>query len=178
MEHQRFCKLTFSVVTPAVQITQQDDGGEYFRGYAAVWFNRSNPGTTCIRGGMHYRVNRHAFDKVITSKLQIPIWYNHDDNYILDPAGEITPDDFGMAYSLRFDADDPDHAKVRAKIRKGIVQGSSWQGECAYNEYREGPYLVREIVDIDPTGRVEFSIVNSPGFKAANTGTSFSVVAD
>lgn len=142
--------------------------GEYFSGYAIVWYD-GTPATE-YRPTPHTieRISRSAVAAVLDSGQNIQARYNHSKDYVLGETANSTlfvrADDKGLQFTIPFDESDPDHAKVRAKIAKGVVKGCSFMGNGRTSVSRTGEDYIRTITTIDALEDV--SIVNNPAYTA------------
>lgn len=109
---------------PTVEMRTRDDGGETIEGYAAV-YNRYSSNL----GGFVEQIRPWAFDDSMQRADQIAS-YNHDYAAMLGRRSadtlELDSDSLGLRYAIDYDAEDPDHRRVRSKIRRGELRGSSF----------------------------------------------------
>lgn len=80
--------------------------------------------------GFHETVKATAFNRSLSTGRNIEVRYNHDKNHILAStelgSAKVWVDANGLNYRVKFNAADPDHQKVKAKIDSGIIKGSSF----------------------------------------------------
>lgn len=80
--------------------------------------------------GFHETVKPTAFNRSLSTGRNIEVRYNHDRNHILAStelgSAKVWVDANGLNYRVKFNAADPDHQKVKAKIDSGIIKGSSF----------------------------------------------------
>ena len=144
------------------------NGKEEITGYGAVVFDGS-PGTEYqLADNLWERFAPGAFDKYLASGNNIEIRFNHSSDFVLGDtqgAARCTVDEKGLRYSVPFDSTDPDHIKVRCKLQKGLIKGSSIAGVPQYRfEDQAGKHIawitsMRSIRDVGPVG--------TPAYKAA-----------
>ena len=109
---------------PVCRMTTRADGAEHITGYAVVW-NRYSANL----GGYVEQFRPDAFNESLRNDDQIAS-YNHEYDMLLGrrSAGTLTlePDDVGLRYDIAYDAEDDDHRRVRRKIERGELRGSSF----------------------------------------------------
>ncbi len=99
-------------------------------GFAAVYWNGEQRTQATLRPGFVERFLPGAFDEWFNSNADALGAYDHDERILLGRRSsgsmklELRPE--GLYYEIPFDATDPDHQKVAAKIRRGDVTGSSF----------------------------------------------------
>lgn len=127
------------------------EGGATITGYAAV-FNRE----TVIAGLFREQIAPGAFREAI-SRDDVLVLFNHDPNYPLARTSNSTlrlsEDKRGLKYEADLDMDDPDTKKVRSKIKRGTVKGSSFgftveADEWDESEVKRGKLPLRTIIRI------------------------------
>lgn len=120
-----------SAAMPDVEITdvREHDGHVQFEGHAAVYDEETVldiPGL----GPVYEVIDRGAFRKVLSTSPDVPMFFNHDPNYIIaDTAnGTLTlrEDVRGLHVQATLDTNDPDVNKVVAKIKSGLIRGMSF----------------------------------------------------
>ena len=108
----------------AVQIRAAGDGESTISAYAAVW-NRYSQNL----GGYVEQISPDAFTESLRDDDQIAS-YNHDYAALLGRRSAETliveADAFGLRYDIPFDGADPDHVRVKRKIERGNLRGSSF----------------------------------------------------
>ena len=133
-----------------------------FEGHAAVYDEQTQFDIPGI-GTVHEVIDRGAFRKVLAGKPQVPMFFNHDPNFIIaDTAnGTLTlkEDARGLFTQAELDTYDPDVNKVVAKIRSGLIRGMSFGfvagRENQKVEHRSGVVLRRlsgfkKLLDVGP----------------------------
>jgi len=107
-----------------VQMRAAGDGESTITAYAAVW-NRYSQNL----GGFVEQLDPDAFTESLRDDDQIAS-YNHDYAALLGrrSAGTliVEADEFGLRYDIPFDGADPDHVRVKRKIERGDLRGSSF----------------------------------------------------
>ena len=80
--------------------------------------------------GFYETIGRDAFNQSLTKQQQIESRYNHSADHVLGRTDlgslQVWTDEKGLRYRVRFNPDDPDHQKVKAKIASGLIKGSSF----------------------------------------------------
>jgi hypothetical protein len=140
----------------------ENDTTVRFEGHAAVYGEETQFDIPGI-GTVHELIDRGAFRKVLASKPQVPMLYNHDPNAILADTGNGTlrlkEDARGLLAEAEMDRSDPDVQRVVAKIRSGLVRGMSFGfvagRENQRIEHRNGGVLRRlsgfkKLLDVGP----------------------------
>ena len=101
---------------------EERSGGMYISGYGTVFDVVYE-----YAPGKFERIKKAALSNADMSQCECR--YNHSSDFVLGdvPTNTLTlkQDAKGLHYQTRFDADDPDHMKVRSKLQKGLVKGSS-----------------------------------------------------
>lgn len=104
-------------------IESRADGKEYIVGRAVVFGQLSQ-----LLGWFKEQIDPRAFDECDMSDVVAK--FNHDENFTLGRTPENLTIDVradGLYYSIPVDTADPDHIKVRRKIERGDVRGSSFE---------------------------------------------------
>ncbi|WP_424967330.1 HK97 family phage prohead protease [Dinoroseobacter sp. S375] len=101
------------------------DGDELVvEGYASVFGQRAN-----IGGYFEEQIERGAFKDAI-GRDEVVFLFNHDDGTVMarSSAGnlDLSEDDTGLKVTARLSQDDPDAAKLAAKMRAGNVNKMSF----------------------------------------------------
>jgi HK97 family phage prohead protease len=133
-----------------------------FVGHAAVYDEETQfeiPGI----GTVHEVIDRGAFRKILRTKPQVPMLYNHDPNAILADTGNGTlklhEDTRGLLAQAVMDKTDPDVQRVVSKINSGLVRGMSFGFVAGRDnqkiEHRDGGVLRRlsgftKLLDVGP----------------------------
>lgn len=154
-----------------IGIETRADGKRYLRGYAAVFYDKSNPAGTeyQLSQRMKERILPSAFNRAIQQRQDTEARYNHDKNQLLGRVStgtlELTVDERGLKYAVPIDDNDPDHVRVVAKVERGDLRGSSFAfiptsvGESfAY----ENGIVIRNVTDVD---LFDVGPVNKPAYQ-------------
>ncbi|WP_425399654.1 HK97 family phage prohead protease [Aeoliella sp.] len=167
MDITRDCKSNLEITTSKPIELVRSGNQEFFRGYAVVFFNGQEETEYRIMPNVRERISRTAFDNVLKNTPNIMAWYNHNEDFMLgqteDGSLSLIKDDRGISFEIPFDADDPDHQKVKAKILKGFAKGASFQANGNTSMKRSGNEFIRTIEEI--TELLEISIVNRPAYR-------------
>ena len=151
------------------QLRAEDDGPTMLTGYGAVFYDETNPLTEYRLGEkLVERIMPGAFDNIDTDVISC---FNHDPNQLLGRMSSGTlsleVDDTGLKYSVAIDEDDPDHQRVKAKMARGDVDGSSFwfhiTDEAKRIEDGQTIYEIRgvELIEVGP--------VTEPAYKATSS---------
>lgn len=125
-------------------------------GYGAVYHHADDPGTEYrIAADFVERLRPGCFDRFLASDRDCFCAPYHDENRILGRRSRhlrVSSDDRGLRYSLPFDATDPDHVAIAAKLRRGDVSGSSVLFVVLAEEWRrdhERDLVIREVIEAE-----------------------------
>lgn len=130
---------------------------EYIEGYAIVFNQRSKD-----LGGFYEVITPEAVRSADMS--DVVALFNHDSNHILGRTGagtlELTTDERGLKYRIKYDKDDEDHRRVARKIAKNELRGSSFRFSIDQNgdtwereesgTYKRTVTAFRGIYDVGP----------------------------
>jgi uncharacterized protein len=106
--------------------------GNVIRGYAAVFYDASNPDGTQydLWSDLIERVMPGAFDRAISEAHDARGLFNHDANWLLGRVSSgtvrLSVDATGLAYEIDVNESDPQWQSVSAKIDRGDITGSSF----------------------------------------------------
>jgi len=163
---RRYTRSGFSVT-----LESRADGKPVIAGYAAVFYNASDPGTEYrMYSDMVERIMPGAFDKALREN-DVRGLFNHDDSQIL---GRVKSGTMRLSVDrkgLKYEIDPPDTQCARdvmESIRRGDVTGSSFMFKPVSNTYRDvdGLYIVeRNEVKLFDVGPVAF-----PAYESTETG--------
>jgi HK97 family phage prohead protease len=100
-------------------------------GYAAVFYDRSNPGTQYqLWANCFERIRPSAFDRAIAEAQDVRGLFNHDDDWVLGRVSSgtlrLSVDSTGLAYEIDESETDPQWASVCSMVDRGDVDGSSF----------------------------------------------------
>jgi HK97 family phage prohead protease len=149
--------LTPSSIRP-VQLRAAEAAGEppAIEGYGAVFYRAGDPGTEYwLMPNLCERIMPGAFDRALRED-DVRGLFNHDPNHLLGrtSAGtmQLAVDEVGLAYRIAYDEADSDHVKVRRKVERGDLTGSSFSfltdEEDDVEFKREGETFVVEIKNL------------------------------
>ena len=118
------------------QVELRAEGGTSVAfGHAAV-FNKLSQNL----GGFVERVAPGAFAKTIKEQ-DVRALFNHNEDYVLGRLGaetlRLVEDEDGLAYEVDLNPDDPDAVRVRAKLARGDVVGSSFGFRVIEDDWSE-----------------------------------------
>jgi HK97 family phage prohead protease len=152
--------------------TPVESDGKAFTGYAVRWYD-GTPGTEYqLKPGLVERVRRGAFTKTLSDGHDVRALYHHKNEDILGrtSAGtlHLAEDDKGLRFRIPFDADDPDHMRMRAKIKNQSVTGCSFGFRPIKSEYSPG------VVELAEVYLGEISLISDPAY----TSTSVDLRSD
>jgi uncharacterized protein len=122
-------------------------------GYGAVYYRDVDPGSQyLIDVDLVERLRPGCFDAFLASDRDCYCAPYHDENRILGRRSrllKLASDDRGLRYSLPYDASDPDHQAIGAKLRRGDVSGSSVRFLVLAEEWRRDELtdmIIREVI--------------------------------
>lgn len=139
-------------------------------GLASVFYD-GTPGTEYqLWAGAVERISPSAFDRALEEKHDVRCCFNHDPNHLLGrlSAGTLIlrKESKGLRYSVPFDESDEDHRRVRAKIERGDLSGSSFQFRVRKEKWlEENGVDVRWVEDVD---LIELGPVTFPAYDASS----------
>jgi len=148
--------------------------GNKISGYASVFFD-GTPETEfkMWKDGPVERMSKTAFNRAIDERHDVRALYNHNPDNLLGrtSAGtlHITTDAKGLRYSIPFDANDADHVRVKSKLDRGDLTGSSFAFQITGDEWsKEDGKEVRTITDVS---LVDVGPVTYPAYEGATAST-------
>lgn len=131
----------------------RDEGEDkFFEGYAFKF------GAIADLGGFTEEIARGAADDVLQDDaLGL---FNHDPNYVLGRNGTtmtLSLDSRGMKYKIKYNPNDPDHVRVREKVKRGDVSRSSFAFRVKDDKWeaRDGKehrtvLKLKRLIDVSP----------------------------
>lgn len=139
--------------------------GKEISGFAAVYYDGTPRTEYQLTADIIERVHKGAFDAVLNSGEDIFALYHHKEEMMLGrrSAGTLAleSDSRGLRYAVPYDATDPTHQTVAARIKRGDVRGSSVTWKIPPNgqsfERRSDGKVIRNIrqvavlIDVGPT---------------------------
>ena len=130
--NRRFVKRSnkSNAVTRA-DATTADKVGKVIKGYAAVFYNESDPATQFqLWENTYERIRPGAFNRAIAEAQDVRGLFNHSDEWVLGRTTSgtcrLSVDDVGLAYEIDESANDPQWVSVANKIERGDIDGSSF----------------------------------------------------
>ena len=147
-----------------------------FTGLASVFYDGTERTQYTLwdsqRGKAVERIMPTAFDETLRSGGDVAVLFNHDSSAVLGrrSAGtaEITKEARGLRYRFMHDPNDPDHQRLRAKVNRKDITGSSFGFLVTKDSWKfENNVNVREIHSVR---LIEVSPVTFPAFAAATIG--------
>lgn len=148
-------------------------------GYAAIFYRSDQPETQYqVDYDLVERILPGAFDAFLASDADCTCSPDHDDRLLLGRRSSgrlmVSADDRGLRYSVPYDADDPDHQRVAAKIRRGDITGSSLRFYALEERWLRDDasgLIIRELLKADVT---QLGPVTDPAYR----GTTAEVRSD
>lgn len=112
------------------KVETREDGSKAISGYAAVFFDPSDPGTEYeLWQNVFERIDPQAFSRAIAEKHDCRALFNHDANCVLGRVSAGTMRLSVDAKGLRYEIDCPDTQIAKdlcASIERGDITGSSF----------------------------------------------------
>lgn len=157
----------------AIRVTQRG-GKRRISGYSAVFYQEGDAGTEYkLWDDYVERIRPGAFDRAVKEQHDVKALFNHDPNQLLGRSTSGTcrysVDSKGLKYEIDVDDNDPDHARVTAKINRGDLTGSSFAFRAtriSWEEVEDGP-TVRWIDDLQ---LYDVGPVTYPAYESTSTG--------
>lgn len=149
---------------------------EYIVGHASVFYDSSDPGTEFVLRffgtKIRERVARTAFDGALKRPDDVRALYNHSDDLLLGRTAngtlDLSIDGKGLRYAFPYDPSDGDHKKVRSKIVRGDLTGSSFGFVVEKESFEDsGDEIIRTIESVNPL--VDVSPVTFPAYPSADS---------
>lgn len=170
-------RFTSAPNLPEIRVEEREDKPAMIVGYAAVFYNPSDPGTVYrMFDWLEERISPGAFDRAIKESHDARGLFNHQPANILgrvkSGTTRLSVDKFG----LRYEIDVPDTQVGRdtlTSIKRGDISGSSFAFRATKvvwgQEVRDGKEIeIREIMDLD-LGDV--GPVTYPAYEATSADT-------
>ena len=154
--------------TEPIEIITREDGTQHLEGYAMRFYDGSPETEYALSSGKVERIARADIESTLLQVKSLPLRYNHSKDYVLDDTDHtltLRCDDKGLRFSAPFDSNDPDHMKVKCKIDKGIIRGSSFEALGMHRWEKDGEKSVGWVKDLDFK---DVSIVNSPAYEGTS----------
>lgn len=136
---------------------------KHIGGLAAVYYDGTPKTEYKLGPKLIERIHPGAFKEILESRSEVFGLYHHDESQLLGRLSsntlQLTDEARGLAYSINYDATDPIHQSVAAKIRRGDVTGSSFTFAPKKQKYerRSDGFTIRNIYefatlrDVGPT---------------------------
>jgi HK97 family phage prohead protease len=148
--------------------------GNSVGGYAAVFHRRDVAGTQYeLAADVVERIDRNAFTRAIEEEHDVRVLVDHDPSLIIGrtSAGtaKLSVDDIGLYYEAEL-PDSPNGQNIRASIRRGDVNQSSFAFKVLKQEFtlgKDGEPEVRLIQDVQ---LFDCSAVTHPAYRATSVG--------
>ena len=162
--------------TGEIKVETRADGGSMLVGYGAVFYREGEAGTEYRLGpDVVERISPTAFSRALSEKQNVRGAFNHDPNVVLGSteAGtmRLSVDARGLKYEIDYNEKDPDHVRVKEKISRGDVKGSSFafslNGKGGQRFEKAKDYDVRNILDVD---LFDVGPVTYPAYEGTTTG--------
>lgn len=154
---------------------------QVFSGYGAVFYDAGDEGTEyTLFPGMRERIMPGCFDRCVRERQDVRGLYNHVPDNLLGRTSSgtmrLSIDARGLKYEIDYDPSDMDHQRVKAKMDRGDLTGSSFSFRIVKQvfTYNDGPggdddteEDIRELLDVDvyDVGPVSF-----PAYESTTTG--------
>ena len=130
---KRFTKASKATIEKrAASDSDTAKAGNVIRGYAAVFYDASNPDGTqyALCDDMIERLMPGAFDRAISEMHDARGLFNHDPNWLLGRVSSgtvrLSVDSVGLKYEIDINESDPQWQSVSAKVSRKDITGSSF----------------------------------------------------
>jgi Phage head maturation protease len=162
-------------------IRSEDTGQEFLKGYAVVWYDKNNPGTTYrLPSGILERVDRHAFDEILKRGDNMEIVYGHEGhNWLGDTKTQtafVEADEIGLKVTVPIDKQYPQHLNVKTMVKRSVIKGMSFEASGLTQKFRDAAgnfvSIIKRITSID-----NLSFEKRPAYKATTADFCRSEVA-
>ncbi len=150
---------------------------QFISGYAAVFYREDDPGSEYWMWDDYVeRLQPGCFDRAIRDSHDARGLFDHNSENLLGRVSngtcKLSVDSVGLRFEIPIDADDPDHQRVCAKIRRGDLTGCSFAFANATAEWIEqnndGKSIwIRNITDLD---LYDVGPVTWPAYEATEVG--------
>lgn len=156
-----------------------EKGSGLIRGYGAVFWEPSNPGTQYqLWANCFERIRPNAFDRALAEAQDVRGLFNHDDEWVLGRVSSgtlrLSIDSVGLAYEIDESTTDPHWLSVASMVDRGDIDGSSFSFIPTSTTWEQqtidGVTIdIRWINDVDlfDVGPVTF-----PAYESASSGRS------
>lgn len=160
-----------------IEEARNNEGLPQFVGYGAVYYD-GTPKTEFVLwdNGKEKAVERiapGAFHRSLTDGRVIDARFEHKADWTLDNTScslVLSEDGKGLTYRFSHDPSDPQSVTALAKVRKGLVKGSSFGFRANTTKSKwtvENGVAINTLTEID---LFEVSLVRSPAYQATTTG--------
>jgi HK97 family phage prohead protease len=149
--------MQIELITDSVKIELQDNN-TYLSGYFTKFYD-GNPANEYVMPKFNLRIKPNALDQVLSKNENVELRYNHNKDFVLGDMTtglKLSKDAFGGLYSHPYDANDPEFVRVKSKIDKELIKGSSLQFDAKtswdFDNGRRILYVeeIEHIVDVGP----------------------------
>ncbi len=169
-----------SLTGTPVKLEERADGKKVIAGYGAVFYDQNDEGTEYeLYPGLSERVMPGCFDRCVREQQDVRGLFNHEPDNLLGRTSSgtmrLSIDRRGIRYEIDYDPNDPDHQRVKAKMDRGDLTGSSFSFRIVkqvftYNDSQGGSDDeddIRELQDVDV---LDMGPVSFPAYQSTTTG--------
>lgn len=159
-----------------VEYTELSNGQSYIRGYFTRFYD-GTPQTEYVTPNYTLRISPTALNKTPLDSAELR--YNHNPDFVMgnkQTGLQLSVDNQGGYYQHPMDTTDPEFTRVAAKIKKGLIKGSSFKflSKDKWTVENGTPIVtVEEVTEIEDIGPV-----NNPAIKGTGAPCVLSVDAD
>ena len=155
----------------SVQFRNEGEKQKIF-GYGSVYYDVTPETEYRIWDNYVERIMPGMFDRAIREQHDVRGLFNHDSNIILGRSTSGTMllalDSKGLRYEIDYDPNDPDHVRVKAKMDRKDVTGSSFSFDPMEWTIREEGDLT--VVEMRDCVLYDVGPVTYPAYEGANSG--------
>lgn len=156
-----------------VKVETREGGKRVITGYAAVYYDPSNPGTEyCPFDGFCERIKPGAFDRALREKQDVIAVVNHDDDQLLGRTTSGTCRLSVDAKGLRYEIDPPNTSAGNDAIElitRGDISGSSFAFVSTSETWEMDQKTKEDIRWINEVDLVDVCPVVNPAYAATST---------
>lgn len=149
-----------------VELLTREDGTKVLSGYSMKWYDGTPATEFAFRPGVVERIKKETAELALSQNPTVLCRFNHDPKTLLDTTDQtlkLVIDDKGLRYEAPFDESDPDHKNVEAKLKRGLIKGSSFgSNQYSWKFEKDGD---KQIAWLDNFDLIEVGPCFNPAYK-------------
>ena len=161
-----------TLASPLPVLFRNEGESQGFTGYGSVYYDGTPETEYRIWDNYVERIMPGMFDRALREKHDVRGLFNHDSNIILGRSTSgtmlLSLDAKGLRYDIGYDQNDPDHVRLKAKMDRKDVTGSSFSFDPLEWTIREDGDLT--IVEMTDCILYDVGPVTYPAYEGANSG--------